>query len=78
VIDPDGPVNLFVQVADDLAGQIERGELPPGRRIPSESDIARLYGVGRSSAKRAVKLLKERGLVYGVAGKGVFVSELAE
>lgn len=73
MIDPDGPVPLYQQVADDIAARIESGEIAPGRKIPSESTIAQQYEVGRSTAKRAVAILKERGLVYGVNGKGVFV-----
>ena len=73
MIDYEGPTPLYVQVADDIARRIESGELLPGRPIPSESRISQEYGVGRSTARKSINLLKSRGLVVGVVGRGVFV-----
>jgi DNA-binding GntR family transcriptional regulator len=73
MIDREGMTPLYVQVADDIAGRIERGELAPNRLIPSEHRIVQEYGVARGTARRALQLLRERGLVVTVPGRGTFV-----
>jgi DNA-binding GntR family transcriptional regulator len=58
---------------EDIRGQIERGELAAGRRVPSEKDITDTYGVARTTARRAVAALREAGLVTTTAGRGTYV-----
>ncbi|MEU8341037.1 winged helix-turn-helix domain-containing protein [Actinomadura meyerae] len=72
-IDLEGADPLKVQVADAVAAQIASGEIQVGRRIPSASQLADIYGVSQRTAAEAVRILKERGLVRGVPGRGVFV-----
>jgi len=50
-------------IADDLRGQIERGELEVGAKVASETDIALRYGVSRPTAHRALSELQRMGLV---------------
>jgi DNA-binding GntR family transcriptional regulator len=66
-------VLIYRAVADDIAGQIERGELKPGARLPSLDALAEHYGIARMTARRAVRELTERGLVTVVIGKGTYV-----
>jgi DNA-binding GntR family transcriptional regulator len=73
MIDPDGPVPVYRQIADLLTEQIECGELPAGRAIPSELAIRQTYGVARGTARRAVEELRERGLVETVPQRGTYV-----
>lgn len=73
--DPRGPELVYMLVADDIAGKISRGELAPGDRLPGEADMALEYGVARMTIARAVRELRERGLVRTVIGKGSFVAE---
>jgi GntR family transcriptional regulator len=62
-------------IANDIAARIATGEYPPGGKIPSYSQLAKLYSVSISTAQRAVIVLRERGLVVGAQGRGVFVRE---
>lgn len=62
-----------MRVADAIAGQIERGELAPGARLPGEDDLAREYGVASHTIRRATKELRERGLVHTLPSKGTFI-----
>ena len=71
MVDPDSPVLAYVQVADDLAGRISRGEL--AGRLPAERDLASEYGVAYGTIRRAMEVLRERGLVESVHGRGTFV-----
>lgn len=73
VIDPEGPTPLYVQVADAVQARIEAGELLPDRPIPSENQLVQQYGVARGTARKTIQLLRERGLVVTVVGRGTFV-----
>lgn len=72
-IDLDGPEPLYQQLAKVLEARISGGTYEPARRIPSEAELQEEFGVGRTTARRAVALLIEGGLVEPVQGKGVFV-----
>jgi GntR family transcriptional regulator len=65
----------YREVADDIQERIERGEYAPGDPIPSYAKLADLYGVSVSTASRAVALLRDRGVVIGHPGRGVYVPE---
>jgi len=73
VVDPEAATPVYIQVANELRQQIRSGQLPPGRRVPSESDLEQIYGVARSTARKAIALLRDEGLVETVRGKGSFV-----
>jgi len=60
-------------IAEAIRSQIESGELPPGAQLPSERDLASTYGTARNTAREAVRLLSDAGLVITDQGKGSFV-----
>lgn len=66
------------EIADDIADRIASGEYPPGSRLPRYLDLSNLYGVGATTISVVIALLKDRGLVEGEQGKGVFVAEPEE
>ncbi|GIF24855.1 DNA-binding GntR family transcriptional regulator [Actinoplanes tereljensis] len=73
MIDPEGMLPVYVQVADVIAARIERGDLVPNRPIPSETALVQEFGVARGTARHAVEVLRERGLVATIPGRGTFV-----
>jgi GntR family transcriptional regulator len=73
VIDPSGPQLVYVQVADHIENLIRSGELAIGARLPAERDLAAEYGVAYDTIRRATALLRERGLIQTVHGRGTFV-----
>ncbi|MFJ8345001.1 GntR family transcriptional regulator [Streptomyces sp. NPDC094153] len=73
IIDREGPVPPYRQVADDLRRKIQDGEIPPGRRIPSMIELEATYGVARDTLRKATQVLKDEGLVRTVQGMGIFV-----
>ncbi|HUZ53652.1 MAG TPA: GntR family transcriptional regulator [Streptosporangiaceae bacterium] len=75
VIDYDGPVPAYRQLADLIRARVESGEYPPGRRILSKRDAEQEFGVGGHTFDRAVRLLADEGLVKSVKGMGWFVTE---
>lgn len=70
--DGDGP--LYRQLLVPLLERIESGELTAGRRLPTEAQLMRDHGVSRTTARRVLDELRERGLVSREAGRGTFVS----
>jgi DNA-binding GntR family transcriptional regulator len=64
---------LYVQLADLIAGQIERGELEHGQPLPSEEHLRQTHGLARGTVRAAVRLLSERGLVRTLQGRGTYV-----
>ncbi|TDD54626.1 GntR family transcriptional regulator [Nonomuraea terrae] len=73
-IDHDGIEPLYLQLAAILRDQIKSGELPPGRAIPAESRLMQIHEVGRDTVRKAVRLLRDEGLVVAVQGRGTFVA----
>lgn len=73
VVDHGGREPVYRQVANLIEARIRAGEFPVGRTIPSETTLVQTYGVSRGSVRRAVGVLRERGLVETVAQRGTFV-----
>jgi len=63
----------YHQIADDLRRNIAEGRLPPGAKLPSESDLIARYNVSRVVVRTAIAQLRNEGLVISHAGKGSFV-----
>jgi GntR family transcriptional regulator len=63
------------RVAAAVEAQIESGELPPGAMLRGERAMAEEFGVAISTVRRAVKDLRERGIVETLPAKGTFVAE---
>jgi len=64
------------QVRDLLLKHFVAEGLTPGDRLPSEEEIAVLGQVGRSTAREALKLLEQEGLVTVRPGRGRYLSSL--
>ena len=77
-IDPNAPKLVYVQVADHITARIAAGELAPGARLPAERDLAAEYGVAYDTIRRATALLRDRGLILTIVGRGTFVSPESE
>ncbi|HEY8982822.1 MAG TPA: GntR family transcriptional regulator [Streptomyces sp.] len=70
---PHTPYAPYMRVLDALAAEIQNGTYGPGERIPSDAELCERFGVARMTARRAVGVLRERGLVRTEWGKGTFV-----
>lgn len=62
-------------IADALRAEIDSGDLPPGSKVPSENELMVTYGVEQPTARRALDVLKNEGLVIARRGAGTFVRE---
>lgn len=64
----------YMRVADEIAAQIADGTLPPGSMLRGERAMAEGHGVAIGTARRAVRELRDRGLVVTLPHKGTFVA----
>jgi GntR family transcriptional regulator len=61
------------EVAADLTERIRKGEYKPGDRLPTAKELGEMYDVSVSTARRVYLVLKERRIVIGRQGKGIYV-----
>jgi len=73
MIDPTARLPPYRQLAEIIRGRIASGEYPRGSRLPSESDFMEEFEIGRNTARRAVAVLREQGMVETVATRGTYV-----
>lgn len=78
---PRSPVNSVtaMSVSNDVLARLrqalDRGEFSPGGRLPAERELARKFGVGRSSLRTALDQLEVEGRIWRHVGQGTFVTE---
>jgi GntR family transcriptional regulator len=72
-LDRSGDRAPYRQIADQLRRAIERGDLRPGDKLPSEAELMTHYNVARMTARQAIQELRAEGRVVAEQGRGVFV-----
>jgi GntR family transcriptional regulator len=73
-IDPLSLVPLHEQVAAAIRRAIAQGEAKAGERLPPARDLAAVLGVNANTVLRALRALREEGLVEFRRGRGVTVT----
>lgn len=66
---------LYLQVKRHILDNIGSGKWVTSARVPSENDIVKSFGVSRMTANRALRELRDEGVLVRVAGVGSFVAE---
>lgn len=74
-LDKNSMEPLFAQVEKSLSAAITAGRFLPGERIPTEPELADMYGVSRITIRRAIDELCQHGMLVKRQGKGTFVRE---
>lgn len=69
----DYQMPMHIQLKKILREKIDDGEYQPGDQIPSERELARLYGLNRMTVRHAITQLVKEGLLKRVQGKGTLV-----
>lgn len=75
-IDKNNRLPAYAQMANILRLGISQGIYPPGSRLPSEMALAKAYGVSAMTARQAVSVLDEEGLVKRVQGSGTYIRKV--
>ena len=73
-IDRDEPLELHEQVAAEIRRAIADGEAGPGDRLPPARDLAAVLGVNTNTVLRALRRLRDEGLLEFRRGRGVTVA----
>ncbi|MFE5163935.1 GntR family transcriptional regulator [Streptomyces sp. NPDC056697] len=60
-------------VADELRQLIRSGRIKPGERVPSSRDLEAKYDIANMTARSALRVLRDEGLIYSTPGRGNFV-----
>jgi GntR family transcriptional regulator len=76
-IDFSSPVSLHEQVAAAIRRAIADGEAGPGDRLPPARDLAAVLGVNANTVFRALRTLRDEGLLEFRRGRGVTVTGAA-
>ena len=73
-IDRDDPLELHQQVAGEIRRAISDGEAKPGERLPPARDLAAVLGVNTNTVLRALRELRDEGLLEFRRGRGITVT----
>jgi len=75
VMDSRSSQPLYLQIKDALKQRILDGDYVAHERLPSESELMKMFGVSRITVRQSLRDLHSDGLVFSVQGKGTFVSK---
>jgi GntR family transcriptional regulator len=73
-LDRSDPTLLHEQVAGEIRRAIARGEAGPGERIPQARDLAAELGVNTNTVLRALRVLRDEGLIEMGRGRSIRVT----
>lgn len=74
-LDADDPLPLHEQVAGEIRRALADGECKPGERMPPARDLAAVLGVNTNTVLRALRDLRDEGLLEFRRGRGITVSD---
>jgi GntR family transcriptional regulator len=70
----DDPADLHEQVAAEIRRAIAEGEAEPGERLPPAKDLAAVIGLNRNTVLRALRTLRDEGLLEFRRGRAITVA----
>ena len=77
-VDRADPTDLYEQVAAEIRRAIADGEAKPGERLPPAKDLAAVLDVNPNTVLRALRLLRDEGLLEFRRGRGISVAGTPE
>ena len=77
-VDRADPTDLYAQVAGEIRRAIAEGEAKPGERLPPAKDLAAVLGVNTNTVLRALRVLRDEGLLEFRRGRGISVAGTPE
>ena len=77
-INRSDPTELHEQVAAELRRAIANGEAKPGERLPPAKDLAAVLSVNTNTVLRALRQLRDEGLLEFRRGRGITITGTPE
>jgi GntR family transcriptional regulator len=77
-VDQSDTTNLHEQVAAEIRRAIADGEAKPGERLPPAKDLAAVIGVNTNTVLRALRTLRDEGLLEFRRGHGITIAGTAD
>ena len=68
---------MYLALAAALEGDIRSGAVSAGMKLPPQRELADFLDIDFTTVTRAYNICREKGLVYGVVGRGTFVAPSA-
>lgn len=62
-VNSTGEIGMNHQIAEQLEEKIRSGEIQPGEKLPSETELANELNVSRDVVRRAYAILKGNGFI---------------
>jgi GntR family transcriptional regulator len=69
----DDSVPLYLKVAAELRRDIADGQVGPGDRMPPARDLAAVAGVNQNTMFKALRLLRDEGILEFQRGRGISI-----
>ena len=69
---------IYEQIKEQIVLDISRGILKKDDQLPSLRQLSAQLEININTVKRALSELEAQGVIYSVAGKGIFISGNAE
>ncbi|RBQ17737.1 GntR family transcriptional regulator [Spongiactinospora rosea] len=73
-VDRFDPTPIYLQIAGVLRERIKSGRYAPGQVLPSEQHLQQEFEVARATARRAVEVLRDEGLIVTMPQRGSYVT----
>jgi 5'-deoxynucleotidase YfbR-like HD superfamily hydrolase len=77
-VDPADPRPPYVKIAASIRAAILSGEFEPGTRLPTQAELAKFFGVVRTTVGSAIRELQNEGFIRSVTGSGAYVNSRAK
>ncbi len=75
--EPEKEVRAYQSVGNSLLDRIRTGEFRASGKLPTERELAEVYGVGRAVVRDALVMLEVKGLVQSRQGSGIYITRKA-
>ncbi|WGT33183.1 GntR family transcriptional regulator [Pseudomonas atacamensis] len=76
--DDSQPTPLYLQLARNLEAAIHAGQWKAEQAMPSERNLSDQLGISRVTARKALEVLLEQGLIRRLQGSGTFITPRLE
>jgi GntR family transcriptional repressor for pyruvate dehydrogenase complex len=77
-MEPIRKINMSDTVNSRILGMIQKGQLKPGEKLPTEAELCKMLGASRTVIREGIRGLARSNVVVAIAGRGTFVNAEAD